>query len=378
MRALVRLVSVATVASLAALAGCEPRMVAPGDGGAGCTADLDCDDGFECTVDTCAVGGVCQYTVIDSRCAEGETCVVSRGCVSDSACSTSAECSDAHACTVDSCAVGGVCRHEPLDELCTDPALPTCDPTMGCIRGTGCMSPAECDDSVPCTIDSCGASRMCTHTPMDSLCEEGETCNSTTGCFANTDCEVQADCDDGLFCNGAEICDEKFGCLPGDPPACMDSESCTIDSCSDALGRCDFVCDRASTDPRCMAMAGCVSTGPTCSGTFSLEDTLAVPTCAAADVHPSFAALAFDWDGFDMIVTGGSLTMTSASATGTLCPAVDVSYTLGGGCDEIFQLLGEFTDDDTFEGTISVRYVGPGCRLVCPGMYTATFTATRS
>eukprot|EP00567_Pseudictyota_dubia_P002034 CAMPEP_0197464934 /NCGR_PEP_ID=MMETSP1175-20131217/64284_1 /TAXON_ID=1003142 /ORGANISM="Triceratium dubium, Strain CCMP147" /LENGTH=171 /DNA_ID=CAMNT_0043000937 /DNA_START=393 /DNA_END=905 /DNA_ORIENTATION=- len=46
-------------------------------------------------------------------------------------------------------------------------------------------------------------------------------------------------CDDGLFCNGLETCDPSTGqCTPGTAPNCDDGISCTVDSCSDSLGKC--------------------------------------------------------------------------------------------------------------------------------------------
>jgi|GEM_PF-2013212 len=358
---------------------CDNRGMPMTDGGGAgrCVLDLDCDDGFPCTLETCGVGGICEYTPLDARCGAGESCVTGRGCVSGSSCTSSADCDDSIACTVDSCGVGGTCRHMALDELCTDVALPVCDASMGCVRGSGCMSTADCDDDIACTIDSCGADRTCRHTAMDALCEDGETCNVATGCFAAMPCAIAADCDDGNFCNGTETCDPKFGCMPGAPPPCNDSESCTVDRCDSTLGLCVFECDRSSTDPVCMAMAGCAVTGPTCNGVFTLPSTVNVPTCGFADLHPTLSRLTFEWDGFDMTVTNQAGDLVLADSSAPTCPAVEATYTLSGGCDEIFTLSGTFTDDDTFAGAISVRYTGSGCALVCPGPYTATVDATR-
>lgn len=95
-------------------------------------------------------------------------------------CGSSDDCDDGQACTVDQCAVGGVCRNTPLDEMC--PAGQRCSPVAGCT--TGCTTnedcsdgnfcngaerciamagggdcfmgdPADCNDGNACTIDSC-------------------------------------------------------------------------------------------------------------------------------------------------------------------------------------------------------------------------------
>lgn len=357
---------------------CDNRdMPVPDGGGSSCILDLDCDDGFPCTLETCGVGGVCQYTPLDARCDAGESCVVGRGCVSGTSCTSSADCDDSVGCTVDSCGVGGTCRHMALDELCTEAALPVCDATMGCVRGSGCLSAADCDDEIDCTIDSCGADTTCRHTPMDALCEDGETCNALTGCFASMACETADDCDDGDFCNGTETCDAKFGCMPGAPPPCNDSESCTVDRCDSTLGLCVFECDRTSSDPRCMAMPGCAVTGPTCDGVFQLASTTTIAACAFGDVQPTVSRLIFEWDGFDMTISNQDSTLVLADSTAPTCPAVEATYTLSGMCDEVFTLSGSFSDDDTFDGAISARYTGSGCAFLCPGPYSTTIHATR-
>jgi len=73
-------------------------------------------------------------------------------------------------------------------------------------------------------------------------------------------CVDDSFCQDGLWCNGHELCDCWGECLEGLPPGCSDSENCvvcddlnlcTVDSCNEALDRCDHVpigncCDTAA------------------------------------------------------------------------------------------------------------------------------------
>jgi hypothetical protein len=78
------------------------------------------------------------------------------------------------------------------------------DPTLG----GPCADDGQCDDSIPCTMDSCDMSLLlCRHTPDDSVCA------------------------DGIYCNGPEVCDPKLGCHAGEPVSCTDLDSCTIDTC---------------------------------------------------------------------------------------------------------------------------------------------------
>ena len=69
-----------------------------------------------------------------------------------------------------------------------------------------CESNADCDDGVPCTIDTCDSTNVCQFTPNDADCP-----------------------DDGLFCNGDEFCDSENDCSStGDP--CDEGEVCDEDN----------------------------------------------------------------------------------------------------------------------------------------------------
>lgn len=73
-----------------------------------------------------------------------------------------------------------------------------------------CQSNAECDDSNPCTDDSCSAGNTCTFVPNDTN-----------------------DADDGLFCNGTEMCENgNVVVIPGTTPDCDDGLACTEDFCA--------------------------------------------------------------------------------------------------------------------------------------------------
>ncbi|MFQ5463689.1 MAG: right-handed parallel beta-helix repeat-containing protein [Phycisphaerae bacterium] len=79
-------------------------------------------------------------------------------------------------------------------------------------------------------------------------------------------CAFDADCDDGLACNGAETCVGALLCEPGTPIVCDDGIACTVDSCVDPAGTCDYVPNHAACDNDvfcdgaevCDAAAGCL------------------------------------------------------------------------------------------------------------------------
>jgi hypothetical protein len=88
------------------------------------------------------------------------------------------------------------------------------NPTDPTLRGP-CVTVADCDDQVACTVDSCDLTlKRCRSVPNDVACANG------------------------VVCDGDERCDGFLGCQPGIPPACSDDDVCTIDSCDDTQGGC--------------------------------------------------------------------------------------------------------------------------------------------
>ncbi|HEV8701325.1 MAG TPA: LamG-like jellyroll fold domain-containing protein [Candidatus Polarisedimenticolia bacterium] len=140
-------------------------------------------------------------------------------------CSTNAECDDAIFCTTDTCN-GGSCLHSPIADCC----------------GTN----AECDDADPCTNDACNLSgHSCENTPID--CNDGRSCTGPDACvggvcqnpytpFAGC-CASPADCDDGIAtttdtCSAGTCSNVNTACLAN--PDCSDGDACTTDSCTAA------------------------------------------------------------------------------------------------------------------------------------------------
>lgn len=167
-----------------------------------------CDDGVDCTIDSCDEPGVCQSRPDDARCAGAGTCDPMIGCL------------------------GVMCGS---DEACDDGRI--CNGTEVCAGGLCSAGPRPlCDDGIACTVDVCSdAFGGCTSSPDSSLCPAGQICDSGAGCVVRP-CMSDASCDDGMFCNGIEICGPAGTCLSGSPPSCDDGASCTIDRCLEPLG----------------------------------------------------------------------------------------------------------------------------------------------
>lgn len=85
------------------------------------------------------------------------------------------------------------------------------DPTLG----SPCVDDGQCNDGFDCTSDRCDSTlNRCRFEPMNDRCA------------------------DGLYCNGVEQCVPGFGCRPGEPVACSDNSTCTIDHCIESTRAC--------------------------------------------------------------------------------------------------------------------------------------------
>ena len=113
----------------------------------------------------------------------GHACEAAQLCTSGVCESVCGDCNDGIACTVDVCdAQARMCFHTPVNELCDDGiycnGVEMCDFT-GCIPGLPVTCP---DDGIACTMDACDeAVKACTHTPLDELCAPGTVCQISSG-----------------------------------------------------------------------------------------------------------------------------------------------------------------------------------------------------
>lgn len=295
------------------------------DATTGCIAGTtpECDPGFFCSLfcDSCVV---CED---DSDCDDGNACNgiescqddFSIGCASTCVIVTPAPiCDDGYDCTIDTCLPSSAaanqftCSNTPSNAICDNglacDGAEVCDPvcvTAACqsavVAGpalpTGCFTgrPPTCDDAINCTDNACkectaavcavaGCSLAdcargfaCTFTPNDTLCNDSVPCTTNkcdppASAFANG-CVFTPDdafCDDDLFCNGKETCDENCtvaggctgtGCISGEPPSCNDGIVCTADSCDEQNDE----CVHQPIDDRCSDRIGC-NGQETCAG----------------------------------------------------------------------------------------------------------------
>lgn len=205
-----------------------------------CTVADQCSDGA-CVGTPAAATAVCddadKCTTVD-RCAGGK-------CVGK----TAPDCDDQLPCTVDSCDTGKGCLHGAIDAACSDGIACTadlCDATNGCLNPP---NDALCKDSVDCTEDTCDLKLGCLSTAIDSKCDDAEPCNGSETCAPGTPAQSglaahckagkTLSCDDGNTCT-TDSCAAGTGCknAANTGQTCNDGTTCTAADKCDAAGAC--------------------------------------------------------------------------------------------------------------------------------------------
>jgi hypothetical protein len=204
---------------------------------------LDCNDGLQCTIDTCdAVLGCLNTNVPDgTSCNDADACTTGDACVTG-LCVGGAppDCNDGNQCTTDTCDVALGCQNTNVSNgtPCTDGSLCTVGDT--CQTGSCTPGPAaDCDDGELCTIDSCVPATGCQNSPLPdgTPCDDSDTCTTVDLCSVGVCVGGGSpfDCDDSNPCT-TDACDPIGGCsniaLP-DGTGCSDDQFCTVgDTCT--------------------------------------------------------------------------------------------------------------------------------------------------
>lgn len=266
-----------------------------------------CDDSDPCTTDLCdGIDGICTHT---RHCPADDFCSIYPCIGSSSNCTRilvyPLGCNDNNPCTNDYCDPSSGCVHVPysnpntvscddsdpctLNDVCTSNS--TCQGqnaciaqnrcyTSSCVIGQGCVQILDtsaialyCNDSIPCTVDSCVNDTTCSHIPNDNACPSSPSqcvaprCNSLSGCeFVPL---TGTNCNDGNPCTTGDMCTN--GVCNGNLIDCSDNDTlgnpilCSNDYCDVVTGTCVHfynisLCEdeRPCTSRDCHPLFGCI------------------------------------------------------------------------------------------------------------------------
>ncbi len=248
-------------------------------GSGGCSTAADCNDGFNCTIDTCNAG-MCEHVVGPNSgptaCPPGKLCQIDKGCVDVTICADDAVCiqklgGDPCKSNIHCDLATSVCVFSPLDKDKDGQSPIVC-------------GGADCDDSLaetyPGAIEKCdGKDNNCNGMPDEnatcpglSVCQAGAcTCPPANTCgvdcidkmTSNTHCGM---CNNA--CTGASTCMNGQCVCPGGATTC---NGACVDTKTDPLncGGCNKTC--ASGYSCANSLCTCLGTpcGMSCVNTMS-------------------------------------------------------------------------------------------------------------
>jgi len=156
-----------------------------------CDEDADCDDGVECTTESCDdVTGVCVREANHEVCGDGVFCNGVEACTA-SGCVTGAapSCEDEIFCTIDYCdaeidACVNYTEHLYCDNGYFCDGTEVCSPELGCVYGEPACEGGTCDEYYDVCIGVCG----------DGFLDPGEACddgNTTPGDGCDELCQIE-------------------------------------------------------------------------------------------------------------------------------------------------------------------------------------------
>jgi hypothetical protein len=241
---------------------CTDDTCDPSTGGCVHQTNAVCDDGQACTMDTCGAGGVCGHEPLTGACDDADACTENDACTAEGVCGGSPiTCADTNPCTAVSCDAILGCQVFPVDGPCGD-ASDLCHEPGVCVNGVCTGAAIVCDDQNPCTQESCTAFG-CEFAPLPGApCDDLDACTDNEACTMEGVCGASPiTCADASPCT-SDGCDPSLGCafLPTAGPcddgnACTDGDTCAEGACTGAPKPCDDL--NVCTADSCDALLGC-------------------------------------------------------------------------------------------------------------------------
>ncbi len=230
--------------SAAAGAGGTTTNAVGGSGSASCSTN--CDDEFQCTIDTC-VAGVCKHSIgpnsAATACQSDQYCTVEKGCVSAPACASNADCTEAwkgDACKANArCdAASSVCIFDVLDKD-GDTHVPYVCGGDDCNDGVSSIYPGA-DESCNGVDDNCDG------TTDEQVANAPLLCDTNKACIGGV-----------CTCKPEYFCGTKCVELSTDPKncgacgvTCVAGQECNTGACTCPEGKiCGELFKKLTTEP---------------------------------------------------------------------------------------------------------------------------------
>ncbi|MEK7644078.1 MAG: hypothetical protein AAB390_02125 [Patescibacteria group bacterium] len=216
-----------------------------------CKSAADCNDDNSCTTDSCnAATGECAHANNTLACNDGNACTNGDTCIGGVCVSgISPDCSDANACTIDTCVPATGCAHAAVANI-TD-----CNDGNACTLGDKCTAGVcggtakSCNDSNPCTADTC--------VPATGLCDNQAASNGTS-------CGAGMMCVSGGCYSTNDTCTDKGKGQCRQPGGMLGHYTCLV-AMGASLGTWELteLCGAVIEKITCADDTGCTGVGPT-------------------------------------------------------------------------------------------------------------------
>jgi len=248
----------------------DARDTAPSE----CTSNAQCDDGIDCTDDTCSSSGWCTNTLVPARCPTGTWCNPTKGCEAGKACAKDEDCD-----STDACVVNNGC--DPASRVCMWSVLDgdgDGQPPLVC-GGTDCDD-SDSDVYAGAPMRCNGKDNNCdgivdTGTATDEWCNEtygpGHACQSGH-CVCTTGTQCGYTCADLLtdknHCGTCfNPCPLNEVCVQGQCECPSSGQTfCAVDGCVDLTSD-KYNCGEC--EHGCWADQTCVASQCACSGNLT-------------------------------------------------------------------------------------------------------------